>query len=341
MQNIEENEGGKIPGYEKQPEESREKQKKYGPGQILIAFYLISIIISFWVVAKTPKPKIVKRGKDGIISSISRKKGVAVISVTGAIYQRASGSIWDIDIKRKVAEKIKRMSRKKEVKAILLDINSPGGTVSAVQDIYSAILRAKKETKKPFVARIGDVAASGAYYVAAACDKIVANPGSITGSIGVIFSAGNWQGLMKKLGIEAETIKSGKYKDIGSPVRKMTKEERKLLQDMIDDAYSQFLDAVVKGRNIPKEKLESIADGRIFTGRQALAKGLVDKLGDFQTALDLAGEMAKLGKDPPVIRSTDAIEEFFSIINIKSNILGKLEGGYLQYPSLQYIWKGF
>src|SRR6185436_16569611 len=157
-------------------------------------------------------------------------------------------------------------------------INSPGGSVGAVQEVYDEILRLKKSGKKVVVS-MGDVAASGGYYVACAADKIYANPGTLTGSIGVIFETGNVQSLLKKIGVKVQPIKSAEHKDIGSPFKTMSVQERQILQSIIDDAYGQFVRAIVDGRQMQKEKVLRLADGRIYSGAQAKSEGLVDELG--------------------------------------------------------------
>ena len=271
----------------------------------------------------------------------AKKNAVAVIPIYGVITQSDSSRVWERG-SQQIARKIKTMADKKEVKAILLDINSPGGSVGAVQDIYSAIMRAKRETKKPFIARFGDVSASGGYYVASACDKIVAQPGTITGSIGVIFNTSNLEGLFKKIGVKSEVIKSGKFKDIGSMSREMTSEERKLLQAIIDDSYSQFVDAVAEGRKMTVEKVKLLADGRIFSGRQAVTEGLVDSLGDLPDALNLAGELSGLGRNPRIIRDTDPFEQFLSIVDSKLSFFGSVKLGEALdiSPKLEFRWYG-
>lgn len=352
MENFEKNAGGETNSFDAGGNEENvsgvrrentEERKSYFWLKAIAGFYLVSMLLGLIYVVRMPKVKVPGQKEVArFVTSMRTKNGVGVVEVFGPIYQRSSRSVWIIGETRNIANQIRKLADKKEVKAVLLDINSPGGTVSSIQDIYATILRVKKKTKKPFVARIGDVAASGGYYIAAACDKIISNPGSITGSIGVIFQAANYEGLMKKIGLEAETIKSGKYKDIGSPVREMTSDERELLQKMIDDAYAQFLDAVSKGRNIPGEKLKNdIADGRIYTGRQAMEVGLVDEMGDFQVALNAAGKMAKLGANPRIIKHTDPIDEFFSLFNAKTDFFEDIEAKYLRGPALLYLWEGF
>ncbi|HBB67193.1 MAG: hypothetical protein A2X28_08200 [Elusimicrobia bacterium GWA2_56_46] len=312
--------------------------------KLIAALYAVSLAASFAVIAKVDGAKRA-RPKDidlsGFAGLSAKKDAVAVIPIFGAIYQTDSSRVWERG-SQQIARRIKASAAKKEVKAILLDINSPGGSVGAVQEIYSAILRAKAGTKKPFVARFGDVSASGGYYVASACDAIVAEPGTITGSIGVIFSASSFAGLMNKIGMRSEVIKSGKFKDIGSPTRDMTPEERKLLQGLIDDSYEQFVAAVSGGRKMPVEQVKVLADGRIYTGRQALDVKLVDKLGDLQDALDMAGEMGKIGKNPRVLRDVDPIDQFFSILDSKLSFFGgaSVEKALNAGPRLEYRWYG-
>jgi len=271
----------------------------------------------------------------------SKKDAIAVIPLYGIIQQANSSHSWERGSEQ-TAKLIKKMAEKKEVKAILLDINSPGGSVGAVQEIYSAILRARRETKKPFVARFGEVSASGGYYVASACDLIIAHPGTITGSIGVIFSVSDFNGLMKKVGMKNEAIKSGKFKDIGSPMREMTKEERVLLQALIDDAYSQFVTVVSDGRKMAVEKVKILADGRIYSGQQALAAGLVDKLGDLQDAKDATGELAKIGRNPRVLSESDPFENLISLMDSKLGLLGSgvVSKALETSPRLEYRWYG-
>ena len=198
------------------------------------------------------------------------------------------------------------------------------------------------------MAHLGDVAASGGYYLAAGCDKVVAHPGTLLGSIGVIFHTSNVEGLFKKIGIKSNVIKSGKMKDIGSSTRPMTAEERRLLQELIDNAYGQFFRAVAKGRNMPASKLKPLADGRIFTGEQALKKGLIDRLGDSQDAVLLAAELGGIkDKRPKVIRGS--ADSFASVLELlesriasmaspKSALLREFEY-QLAGSGLEYRWR--
>lgn len=213
---------------------------------------------------------------------------VGVVKVEGFI-----GDTHDI------IEQLNQFGKDDSIKAVVLRIDSPGGGVASSQEIYATVAELKK--KKKVIASMGSVAASGGYMVACASDKIVANPGTITGSISAIMYFANAHELLKKVGLKASTIKSGKFKDIGSPIRGMTAEERVLIQGLVDDIYDQFLDMVARDRNIEKESLRKIADGRIFTGRQALELGLVDYLGDMGYAVTLAGEISGIKGKPEVV----------------------------------------
>jgi protease-4 len=187
--------------------------------------------------------------------------------------------------------------REDKVPVVLLNINSPGGTASASQAIFDELQRLKKDQGTHVVATMGDLAASGGYYIASAADVIVANPSTLTGSIGVIMHNQNLQGLMGKIGVQNSVIKSGAHKDIMSPYRPITPDERVLLQGIVDDTYDQFLTAVSTGRKLTVAQVRPLADGRIFTGRQAQKVKLVDVLGNYNVAVDQARKLGKLGAD--------------------------------------------
>tara|TARA_Y100001968_G_scaffold333944_1_gene401580 strand:+ start:19715 stop:20491 length:777 start_codon:yes stop_codon:yes gene_type:complete len=194
--------------------------------------------------------------------------------------------------RRFVLKAIKQVEER-EFPALLLRIDSPGGTVGDSQEIHRALLRLK-DKGCIVVASFGNISASGGVYVGVAADKIVSNPGTITGSIGVILRGNNLSNLLEKIGIQFETVKSGPFKDILSPDRALTKEERGLLQDLIDSSYDQFVSAVAEGRGISNEEVKKFADGRVFTGQQAKELDLVDALGDEEDARKLAAELAEL-----------------------------------------------
>ncbi len=213
---------------------------------------------------------------------------VALIKVEGVIIAS-----------ERIVDEVNDYAEDSSVKAIVVRVDSPGGGVVASQEIYNALLNAKKEGKKVVVS-MGSVAASGGYYIAAAADKIVANPGTLTGSIGVKMEYPNLEKLLEKIGVKEIVVKSGEYKDVGSPFRNISDQERKLLQNVIDDVQSQFVEAVAKGRNMSLADVRAIADGRIFTGRQALELKLVDQMGDFADSIQLAADLAGIKGKPRV-----------------------------------------
>jgi len=206
----------------------------------------------------------------------------------------------------------------REFPALILRIDSPGGTVGDSQEIYSAINRLRSKGCK-VIASFGNISASGGVYIGVAADKIVANPGTITGSIGVIIRGNNISELLSKIGIKFETVKSGLFKDILSPDKPLSVEGRELLQNLIDESYKQFTDAVSKGRKIPIEDVQKFADGRIFTGSQAKKLGLVDEIGDEYKAREIAAEMT----------NTDLKIEPLTINKKKKKILGLIPGSEL------------
>jgi protease-4 len=214
---------------------------------------------------------------------------VAVVDVVGEIY-------YD----RGKVEEINSYRDDSSVKAVVVYINSPGGGVAASQAIYHALERLRLE--KPVVASMASVAASGGYYVACGADSIVAQEGTLTGSIGVIASFLRTEELYRKVGLDVTVIKSGRWKDVGSPYREMTPEEREYMSRILDSAYEQFLHAVSDGRGIALDRVRTLADGRLYTGEQALAAGLVDRLGSHQDAIDMAAHMAGIEGEPRIIR---------------------------------------
>lgn len=187
-----------------------------------------------------------------------------------------------------------------EVKAVVVRVVSPGGVIAPSQEIHDAVKRLAE--KKPVVASFGAVAASGGYYLAAPATKIVADSGSITGSIGVIMQFSDYEVLLDKIGMRSRALKSGQFKDAGSPFREMTEADRVVMQGVVDDLFAQFVDAVAQGRKMPREKVLALADGRIYSGRQAQKAGLVDELGGLREAVSAAGELGGLGDAPPVER---------------------------------------
>jgi protease-4 len=218
------------------------------------------------------------------------KDRIGLIRVEGVI----------LDAKDTVAE-LKRFGDSSSVKAIVLRIDSPGGGVVPSQEIHDAVQRVRSKHKKTVVASMGTVAASGGYYIAAAADRIIANPGTLTGSIGVIMELVNLEGLLKKVGVEGIVVKSGHYKDIGSPFRKIGPDDRRILQSVMDDVHNQFIEAVAEGRSLDVAAVRKLADGRIFTGRQAVDAKLVDELGDLDDAVRIAADLVGIEGEPTLV----------------------------------------
>ncbi len=238
---------------------------------------------------------------------------------------RVEGVILD---SRGVIEQLKEYSKNSSIKAIVLRVDSPGGGVAPAQEIYDEVKKIK--AKKKVVVSMGSMAASGGYYIASPADRIVANPGTLTGSIGVIMEIPNFEGLMKKIGVKTEVIKSGKHKDLASAFRTMGKEERKILQAALDDVHNQFIQAVSEGRNMKIEDIRRLADGRVFTGRKAKELGLVDELGNLEYAIKLAAELSGIKGEPDVVEE----KEKFNIFEL---LQGKFSGELVKevFPTLR------
>ncbi len=221
---------------------------------------------------------------------LSGEDRIALVRIEGAILD-AQETIGDL----------KEFGKSPLVKAIVLRIDSPGGGVVPSQEIYDAVRRVKQEQNKKVVVSMGTVAASGGYYIAAATDHIMANPGTLTGSIGVIMELANLEGLFQKVGVKSVVVKSGVHKDLASPFREMSKEDRAILQSVMDDVHQQFIQAVADGRSLSFKDAAALSDGRIFTGRQAKDLKLVDELGNLDDAIKVAAEMVGIKGEPKVI----------------------------------------
>lgn len=252
---------------------------------IFLALFILLIVISFIIVL--------------LQKNIPIGEKVALVRIEGMI----------TDSKDTVDE-IKEYAKDPSIKAIVMRIDSPGGAVAPSQEIYEEIRKTVK--KKKVVVSMGSVAASGGYYIASPATKIVANPGTLTGSIGVIMEIPNLEGLMNKLGIKTEVVKSGKHKDMASIFRGIKKEDREILQNVLDNVHEQFIKAVSEGRKMLYDDVKQIADGRIFTGEQALKAGLVDELGDLEDAVQTAAKLSGIKGEPVVVGKKDR----FSLINL-------------------------
>jgi len=229
-------------------------------------------------------------------------------------------------------DEIRQFAKDDGIRAIVLRIESPGGVVAAAQEIYDELGKVRRRGK-PIVASMGGIAASGGYYIACGADSIVANPGTLTGSIGVIMRLPNAEELLKKIGLRYEVIKTGKYKDTGSMSRPMTPEERALLQEMLDDVHDQFVTVVSVDRNIDKDAVMEFADGRVMSGRQALELGLVDRLGGFRDAVLLAAELAGIDGEPAIVRPRRKAISLWDLLEDLLGMASKLgrEGASLEY----------
>ena len=260
-------------------------------------YLILGTIIALFVIL------LILRSRDGG-TSIGQK--VAVVDITGII-SRADATIKLLHTYRDDSS----------IKAIVIRINSPGGSVAPVQEIYSEL----KKIEKPIVASMGGSAASGGYYVACAADTIMANPGTLTGSIGVIMQFTQLKGLYDKVGLGHQVIKSGDFKDTGSPFRELTEQERAVLQATVDDVYNQFVDTIFEARGdlLTRAEIVELADGRIFSGKQALESKLLDQLGNLPDAIETAGELAGIEGKPKVVRKekkTSLLEQLLGVKQI-------------------------
>lgn len=271
---------------------------------ILLALVGISSITSEWVQQGT-------------------KNRIGIVDITGLITDS-----------QYITNQVKKFRQDKRIRGIILRIDSPGGAVGPSQEIYDEVLKTR-ESGKTIYASMGALAASGGYYIASAAEKIFANPGTLTGSIGVIMVFSNAKGLMEKIGLQPEIVKAGEYKDIGSPARAMTQKERNLLQSVVTDVHQQFIEAVASGRDISVAEVTKIADGRILTGRQAYSLNLVDQIGGLQVSIDQLAHKVGIIGSPKIIKETPRVG-FLDWI-LKSTVNQSLINRS-SIPSLQYTW---
>jgi protease-4 len=243
-------------------------------------------------------------------TDIKRDKGmfvfdkIVVIDVDGVMYNRQQSSFMNQGYNpvSTFLEKLDKAAADKNVKAVVIRLNSPGGSVAATDIMYHSLVEFKKKTGKPVIASMMDMACSGAYYLACGCDGIIAQPSCVTGSIGTIMQTFSVAGTMEKIGVKTVAIKSGKMKDMASPLHDIRKEEQELLQGIINDFYEQFLDVVKNGREgVDKNRLRELADGRVFTANQALQENLIDRIGYTSDGVKWAKEMASIDKSRTVI----------------------------------------
>jgi protease-4 len=252
---------------------------------------------------------------------------VAIVEVHGVIENSSD-----------VVRQLRKYAKDSSIPAVVVHIDSPGGGAASSQEIYEEINKLRDEGKK-VVASMGSVGASGGYYVACAADTIVVNPATLTGSIGVIFQFPVAEELFKKIGVKFEVVKRGEIKDIGSMGRSMTARERESLQSVVDDTYDQFVDVITESREMEREEVVRIADGSIFTGRQAKDLGLVDELGDLHDAIRIAGEMVGMEEYPKTIKERKKKISWFDVLTQRATDLLELDESEKMMPKLQYIFK--
>ena len=250
---------------------------------IITAIVLVSLTVLFALSVKIAAT-IIGTGN----TTLTSKEGVGLIEVKGMI----------LDSKETIRQ-LRYFLKKDAVKAVVLRVDSPGGIVAPSQEIYAEVK--KFAAKKKIIVSMGSLAASGGYYISAPATMIYANPGTITASIGVILKLSNIESLMDKIGIKSHTLKTGKYKDSGSPLRQFSPEDRAMLQSVIDNTHEQFVRAVAEGRKLPIEDVRKIADGRILSGEQARDRKLVDRLGTLQDAIEEAGRLAGISGEPELL----------------------------------------
>jgi protease IV len=284
----------------------------------LFLLVLVFIGISFLAFASA-----LKRDGGEYVSSGSGDK-IALVEINDVIMSS-----------EKTVEQIKRYREDKSIKAIILRINSPGGGVAASQEIYEEVKRTR-DSGKIIVVSMGSIAASGGYYIAVGSSLIIANPGTLTGSIGVIAQFISIKDLAEKLGITQTTIKSGSLKDAGNPFRQMNDSDKAYFQEVVDNSFSQFLDVVAKERKMSKETLLTYANGRVFTGLQAKEYGLIDSLGTFEDAVRITGKMAGIEGEPRIVREKKKFSFFEEVIGSKMEDVTGLKEKLFEEPILQY-----
>jgi protease-4 len=283
-----------------------EKNKIFG----IIVFILIIFVVLFSIFKNNAlTPSILH-------NPVRTGDNISLIKIEGTI---GTSTLGGQGVSPDTIKELLNEAKSDASRALIIQIDSPGGAVEPTQEIYNNIQQFKKETGKKVYISMRSEAASGGYYIACAGDKIVAMPTTLTGSIGVIMRLINYQGLLEKIGLKETVIKSGTYKDIGSPTRDITEKEQKMLQEIIDETYTQFFDTVSKARNIPLDDLKNIAQGQIYTGIQAKKLGLVDDLGDLQDTIEIVKKDLNI-QGTPIIITHEKKQSILSLLNFKSNI---------------------
>ena len=285
-----------------------------GGAFVLLAIALAAVVLTF-------------SGEEGGEFAFSDR--IQVVDIDGELVQS-----------KPILEQLKRYEDSNSVKAILLDIDSPGGGVAVSQEIYTEIKRLREKKDKIIVAYLSSTGASGAFYISCAANKIVANPGTIVGSIGVIAEWVNYADLLQWAKLKEIVFKTGEFKDTGSPSRPITENERKYFQGLIDDMYVQFLEAVSSGRKLDLQEVRSIADGRVFTGKDAKERKLIDETGNFQDAVDLTAKLAGISGKPRLVRQTRQRVTLLDVLTTDLSRLVPFNGQSMKSQiKFQYLWK--
>lgn len=285
-----------------------------GGAFVLLAVTLAAVVLTF-------------SGDEGGDFAFSDR--VQVVEIDGELVQSKA-----------IIEQLKRFEDSNSVKAILLDIDSPGGGVAVSQEIYTEIKRLREKKDKIVVAYLSSTGASGAYYISCAANKIVANPGTIVGSIGVIAEWVNYADLLEWAKLKNIVFKTGEFKDTGSPTRPITDNEKKYFQGLIDDMYVQFVEAVSSGRKLDLQEVRAMADGRVFTGRDAKERKLIDETGNFQDAVDLTAKLAGISGKPRLIRTSRQRVTLLDVLTTDLSRLAPFNGQSMQsHIKFQYLWK--
>jgi len=286
-----------------------------GGAFILLAVVALSLLLAY--------------GGDGSGGDFAFGNRIQVVDIEGELVDS-----------RPIIEQLKRYEDTKSVPAILLNVDSPGGGVAVSQEIYTEVKRLQEKKNKIVVAYMSSVGASGAYYVSCPANKIVANPGTIVGSIGVIAEWVNYGNLLAWAKLKDVTFKTGEFKDTGSPTRELTEREKAYFQGLIDDMYVDFVEAVAAGRKMDVEAVRALADGRVFTGRDAREKKLIDEIGNFQDAVDLTASLAGITGKPSLLRATRQRVTLIDLLTGDVSSLNPFGNQTLKSQvRFQYLWK--
>lgn len=263
-------------------------------------FFILPVYFMSALLGSLGEELVKQESEEAVVSGFGEDK-IALINIDGVIVEKEpTGGLGavaeEITSARKIKKTLQQVADDPKVKILVVRVNSPGGSAVASEEIYKEFSDFKRRTGMKIVVYFSDIAASGGYYVSMAADKIVANPSSITGSIGVIISYFNFQDLAQKYGVEMITYKSGPYKDIVSEFRKPTEEEKAIIQSVVSDSFDNFVNAVAQGRKLPVDQVRQLADGRIYSAKQAVDLKLIDGLGTFEEAIDTAKDLAGISQ---------------------------------------------